>query len=186
MAYDGIFQLRIALLAIEPPIWRRIQVPGTMTLPRVHRVFQVVMGWTDSHLHEFVVRGQRYGQMSRDGGPYHVIPERSIPLYEVIHLALARFEYRYDLGDGWQHEVQIEQELEREPGAHYPRCLDGARACPPEDCGGFGGYGELIEAIRDPRHERHEELLEWLGGGFDPEAFDLDAVNHRLRRFRSP
>ena len=80
MAYDGIFQLRIALLAIKPPIWRRIQVPGTMTLPRVHRVFQVVMGWTDTHLHEFVVRGQRYGQMSRDGGPYHVIPERSIPL----------------------------------------------------------------------------------------------------------
>ena len=88
MAYDRIFQFRIALLAIQPPIWRRIQVPGTMTLPRVHRVFQVVMGWTDSHLHEFVVRGQRYGVMSRDGTPYHVVPERSIPLYEITFLAL--------------------------------------------------------------------------------------------------
>ena len=184
MAYDGIFQLRIALLAIKPPIWRRIQVPGTMTLPRVHRVFQVVMGWTDTHLYEFVVRGQRYGQMSRDGGPYHVIPERSIPLLR-DHPPGAR-SVRVPLRPRGRvaARVQIEKELDREPGAHYPRCLAGARACPPEDCGGFGGYGELIEAIRDPRHERHEELLEWLGGGFDPEAFDLDAVNRRLRRFR--
>jgi hypothetical protein len=185
MPYDRIIQLRIALLGIEPPIWRRLQVPGLMTLPRVHRVFQVAMGWTDSHLHEFVVRGQRYGQMSRDGVPYHAIPERSIPLHEIAYLALTRFEYRYDFGDGWQHEVRLEQELDREPGMHYPRCLAGARACPPEDSGGIGGYAELLEAMRDPRHERREDFLAWLGGPFDPEAFDLDAVNRRLRRFRS-
>lgn len=185
MAYDRIIQLRIALLAIEPPIWRRVQVPGMMTLPRVHRVFQVVMGWTDSHLHEFVVRGQRYGVMSRDGGPYHVIPERSIPLHEITFLALTGFEYRYDFGDGWQHEVRIEQELDRETGVYYPRCLAGARACPPEDCGGFGGYGRFLEAIRDPEHEEHDAMLSWVGGQFDPDAFDFAAVNRRLRRFRS-
>ncbi len=182
----SIYQLKITLRAIEPPIWRRVQVPATMTLPRLHRVFQVVMGWTDSHLHEFVVQGQRYGVPSRDGGPYHVIPERSIPLYEIAYLALTRFEYVYDLGDGWLHEVRIEEELTPEPGVHYPRCLAGARACPPEDCGGFGGYAELLEAIREPAHERHDELLDWVGAHFDSEAFDLDAVNRRLRRFRWP
>jgi hypothetical protein len=114
-----------------------------------------------------------------------VIPERAIPLHEVAYLALKRFEYRYDLGDGWQHEVRIEQELDPELGVHYPRCLAGARACPPEDCGGLGGYARFLEAIRDPDHEEHEELLRWVGGQFDPEAFDLDAVNRRLRRFRS-
>jgi pRiA4b ORF-3-like protein len=185
MPYDRIVQLRIALLGIAPPIWRRLQVPGTMTLPRVHRVFQVAMGWTDSHLHEFLVQGQRYGRMSRDTAPYHAIPEGSIPLHEITFLALTRFEYRYDFGDGWQHEVEIEQELDREPGVRYPRCLGGARACPPEDSGGVGGYAELVEAMRDPRHARREDLLAWLGGPFDPEAFVLDAVNRRLLRFRA-
>lgn len=181
-----VYQLRIALLAIEPPIWRRLQVPASMTLPRLHRVFQVVMGWTDSHLHEFTIGGQRFGQPSRESPGYYVIPERSVRLDHVIFPSNTRFKYLYDFGDGWQHEVRVEKMLAAEPGVHYPRCLTGARACPPEDCGGFGGYAELLEALSDPLHERHEELAEWVGGHFDPEGFDLDTVNRRLRRFRWP
>jgi len=179
-----IYQLKITLRAIEPRIWRRVQVPGDMTLPRLHRVFQVVMGWTDSHLHEFTIGGQRFGQPSPESPGYYVIPERSVRLDHVIYPSNTRFEYLYDFGDGWQHEIQVEKILAAEPGVRYPRCLTGARGCPPEDCGSYRGHVELLEAIRDPRHERHEELLEWVGGSFDPEAFYVDAVNRRLRRFR--
>jgi hypothetical protein len=156
-----------------------------MTLPRLHRVFQVAMGWTDSHLHEFTIGGQRFGQPSPESPGYYVIPERSVRLDQVTFPSITRFEYLYDFGDGWHHEVRVEKILPAEPGVHCPRCLAGARACPPEDCGSYPGYVELVDALADPEHARHDELLEWVGGHFDPESFDLDTVNHRLKRFRS-
>lgn len=180
-----IFQLKIMLRGVKPPIWRRLQVPADILLPRLHRVFQVAMGWTDSHLHEFTIGGRPYGQPSSDWGGYYAFPERSVRLHQVVSGPNTRFTYLYDFGDGWQHEVRVEKVLAPEPGVHYPRCLGGARACPPEDCGGFPGYVEFLEAIQDPKHERHDELLEWVGGHFDPEAFDVEMVNRRLKRFRS-
>jgi hypothetical protein len=179
-----IYQLRIALRGVKPAIWRRVQVPADISLPRLHRVFQVAMGWTDSHLHEFKIGGRPFGLPSADWGGYYAFPEHSVRLWQVVARPNMRFTYSYDFGDSWEHEVRVEKILPPEPGVHYPRGLAGARACPPEDCGGVNGYAELLEAIRDPGHDRHAELLEWLGGGFDPEAFDLDAVNRRLRRFR--
>jgi hypothetical protein len=92
--------------------------------------------------------------------------------------------YEYDFGDGWEHGIQLEKIVGPEPGVHYPRCLAGRRACPPEDCGGVWGYAELLEILADPRHPEHAERLEWLGGPIDPEAFDPDEVNNLLKRVR--
>lgn len=181
-----IFQLKITLRAIAPPIWRRVQVPADIALPRLHRVFQVVMGWTDSHLHEFTIAGRRYGQPDPEFEDHDVLPERNVRLGDVVLRPNTRFSYLYDFGDSWEHEVRVEKILPPESGVHYPRCVDGARACPPEDCGGFPGYEEFLAAIRDPKHPEHAEMLEWAGGRFDPEALDLDTVNRRLRRFRLP
>jgi hypothetical protein len=95
-----------------------------------------------------------------------------------------RFEYVYDLGDSWTHEVVIERIDPPDPGSPSVECMVGERACPPENCGGAGGYERFLDTIRDPRHPDHEDLLAWAGGRFDPEAFDLAAVNRRLRRMK--
>ena len=91
-----------------------------------------------------------------------------------------RFIYEYDFGDSWQHEIVLEKTLEPEPGITYPRCIEGERACPPEDVGGIWGYAEFLDAISDPNHEDHDERVEWVGGEFDPEKFSVDKVNKEL------
>ncbi|MGH2454921.1 MAG: plasmid pRiA4b ORF-3 family protein [Candidatus Limnocylindria bacterium] len=181
---EPVYQLKISLQEIEPPIWRRVQVRGSILLPRLHTVIQKVMGWDEAHLHEFIIRGVRYGEPEPDEPHYHVEAERNFSLREVAPRAGMRFEYVYDLGDGWQHDVLVERiDVPAEP-LRSPVCLEGQRACPPEDCGGFPGYEDLLESLRDPDHPEHEERLDWLGGAFDPEAFDLAAVNRKLRRFK--
>ncbi len=183
-----VYQLKVTLLGSEPPVWRRFAVPANITLAKLHDVIQIVMGWYDCHLHEFYTRdGTRYRardpdlDLDWDAG---TIDERKARLRDVIQRAKQRFFYDYDFGDGWEHGLELEKRIPPEPGVKYPVCLAGERACPPEDCGGVWGYGELIEAIRDPKHERHEELREWLGGPFDPEAFDIEQTNTLLRKLR--
>lgn len=181
---EPVYQLKISLKTIEPPIWRRVRVHGWILLPRLHTVIQKAMGWRDAHLHEFIIRNVHYGEPEPDEPHYEVEPERNFSLREVAPLASLRFEYVYDLGDVWLHDVLVEQvDLPAEP-LRSPVCLAGERACPPEDCGGFGGYEDLLEILGDPSHPEHEERLEWLGGPFDPEAFDLAAVNRKLGRLR--
>ena len=179
-----VYQLKITLRDVRPPVWRRVQVPDC-TLGGLHDVIQVSMGWDDYHLHEFEIGGERYGDPAqwRDGfgGELEVGNERKVKLGQLVAAGVKKFEYVYDMGDNWGHTVQVEKVLAPEAGARYPRCVAGKRACPPEDCGGPWGYGDFLEALRDPRHERHEELLEWVGGEFDPEAFDAEAVNAELR-----
>ena len=92
-----------------------------------------------------------------------------------------KFVYEYDFGDSWEHVILVEKILQLETGVNYPICLGGKRACPPEDCGGIWGYGDLLEAIQDPTHPEHKDMLEWLGGSFNPEGFDVDIVNQRLK-----
>ena len=180
-ATSPIYQLKITLVEIAPPVWRRILVRGDLSLERLHDVFQCVMGWQDAHLHEWTVGGRRYGQPEPDEPEYEVDEEAKLTLREAAPIEGARFEYVYDLGDSWTHEVTVEKIELPDPELRAAECLIGERACPPEDCGGPPGYEEFLEAIRDPRHPEHKDQLAWVGGRFDPEAFDLAAVNRRLR-----
>lgn len=177
-----IFQIHITLRYIEPPVWRRIEVPSDTKLGKLHRIIQAVMGWNDTHLHQFVAGRERYGIPDPEQ-PDDTKSERNVPLARVASKGDVLV-YEYDFGDGWEHSIQIEQQLPAANAIHYPRCTAGARACPPEDCGGPPGYAHLIEVLHDSKHEEHEELRTWAGPDFDPEAFDLDAVNRALWRLK--
>lgn len=179
------YQLKISLLDIQPEIWRRLLVPGGVRLSHLHEIFQVAMGWTNSHLHQFSVADIRYGVPDPDFDQGEVRDERNVRLCEIAPRVNDSFVYDYDFGDGWEHRVVVEKILTPEDSpADLPVCLAGARACPPEDCGGVPGYESFLEALRDPTHEEHQAMLTWVGGSFDPEAFDPNTVTTPLRRMR--
>lgn len=175
-----IYEIEIELLRIEPKIWRRVLVPGTITLAQLHHVIQIAMGWTDSHLHEFIVGAHSYSDPD-----FEIEEAKSEYRYRLERLAPRvsnTIAYNYDFGDGWRHQIRVEyiiEDDERYPGK--PVCLEGERSCPPEDCGGPGGYQTFLEAIRNKKHERHKEFVDWIGGSFDSEFFDVGAVNTALR-----
>jgi hypothetical protein len=181
---NEVHQVKVTLLDTNPPIWRRFAVPSNMTLEKLHWVIQIVMGWEEGHLHQFITEdehfyGPHFEGMDADWAK-EVRDESRARLFEVAGSPKSRFVYEYDFGDGWQHGLDIEKISPALPGIHYPTCLEGERACPPEDCGGAAGYYEFLEAITDAEHPRHNELLEWIGGEFDPDAFDIDEVNQIL------
>jgi hypothetical protein len=180
-----VYQLKVVLKYVSPPVWRRIQVPGNITLNQLHGVLQVTMGWSDYHLHLFKAAGRTFTapatDESWDGLGSKDEDDTQFHLHAVLTRAGQKLGYVYDFGDGWQHEIRVEKILPPDANLRHPICLAGKRACPPEDCGGPGGYYNLLEALRDPHHKQHEELTEWVGGGFDPEAFDLEGINSRLK-----
>jgi hypothetical protein len=178
-----IYQLKVTLRYTKPPIWRRLLVPASLTLEVMHDVLQLAMGWYDCHLHEFHIGQKRFGEPDPEDGLMGLPPvsnERNAFLFMVLGKARAKAIYIYDFGDGWEHVIVVEKVLPPEPGAPYPICIGGKRQCPPEDCGGIPGYYNLLEAIRNPTHKEHEEMLDWLGGHYDPEAFSVEDINHRL------
>ena len=178
-----IYQLKVTLLGTDPPIWRRLLVPADLTLEILHDILQVTMGWEDCHMHEFRIGQQRYGKpdpMERAFGGPCTASERTARLFNVLGRVGAKAVYTYDFGDSWEHQIVIEKRLAPEPERAYPACMAGERHGPPEDCGGIPGFYSLLEAISDPEHEQHEELLDWLGDGFEPEAFSVAEVNRRL------
>ena len=174
--------LKIRLLEIEPEIWRRFVVPSDITLDRLHDVIQVVMGWTDSHLHEFTVGKKRYTEYpeSREDG----LECGRYCLGDLIKQKGRTFRYLYDFGDSWEHELILEDNRYVDPELQSAvECLDGARACPPEDVGGIPGYYEFCEAVKDPEHEEHESYLVWRGGEYDSEQFSAGEVNWELLKY---
>jgi len=175
-----ICQLKVTLRGIKPPIWRRILVPHDISLEKLHHVLQTVMGWTDSHLHKFVMAGVKYRDTSvyvNDG----LKNEKRYRLSQLVHTEKAKLSYIYDFGDYWEHELLVEKILPQEGTSTCPVCLAGKRACPPEDCGGPSGYEELLESLLDPSHPDHDERFEWLPGDFDSEEFNVEAANKILR-----
>ena len=179
----SVYQLKVTLREINPPVWRRILVPGNTKLPDLHLMLQAAMGWANGHLHKFTVDDIDYSVPDPDFED-DMEDEKRVRLDEVCPRPNTRFSYAYDFGDYWDHEIVVEEISPPERGRKYPACTAGARACPPEDCGGAWGYEEFLAAIRDPNHEEHAEMLEWVGGSFDPEAFDLDQLNQDLADYR--
>lgn len=179
---ERMYLLKVRLLDIEPEIWRRFVVPASITLDRLHDVVQIVMGWTDSHLHEFSIGKKRYTeypQEREDGqecGKYR--------FGDLVKQKNRKILYLYDFGDSWMHELILEENRYFNPRLQQDIvCLDGTRACPPEDVGGIPGYFDFCSALADPGHEDHERLMEWSGGHYDSEEFDADMVNWELMKY---
>lgn len=179
---EGIYQLLIVLADSDPPIWRRIQVPGAFTLKSLHQAVQRAMDWEDSHLHEFRIGGRRYEPASLEAAFFDSksLDENRALLPDVLPSAGMQFRYIYDFGDNWVHEIKVEKILMPEKGISYPRCVEGELACPPEDSGGIYGFFEKLEILKDPGHPDHEDIRDWMGR-FDPAHFNCEAVNRSLR-----
>lgn len=174
------YQLKVSLKNIKPLIWRRFLVAPDIKLPDLHKVIQTVMGWTNSHLHQFVIDGKFYSEPVDD--PMIVVVDyRKIKLNQVLFEEKQSIIYEYDFGDGWEHKVVLEKILHDHILKH-PVCLAGKRNCPPEDCGGPFGYEDLLAIISDPENEEYEEMMEWVGDGFDPDFFEMGVVNGLLKR----
>lgn len=176
-----VHRLRILLSESDPPIWRGVEVPSDIRLDRLHRIIQAAMGWCDGHLHQFLADEECIADPETSDD---VRDERSVRLHEIAPAKGAAFLYVYDFGDDWQHEITVEAVEPRAEAAAAVRCTGGARACPPEDCGGIPGYEDLLGVLRDPMDEEHAAMCELVGGRFDPDAFDLAAANRRIKQVR--
>lgn len=194
--FDKVYQFRISIGDIEPEIWRRIQVPSNYTFWDLHIAIQDAFGWQDYHMHEFVMPNPESGKFARIGLPFEVIEPGTEPAvcWERWISDFFRPEnpiavYEYDFGDSWMHKVVLETVEDKKNGLHYPICTDGARAAPPEDCGGVGGYEDMLEALQKPKSTDAKEYADWLGYEYDPEEFNRDEVKFddpkkRLRMLR--
>jgi hypothetical protein len=176
------YQLKVTLKGVRPPIWRRIQIASSASLEDLHIAIQVVMGWTNSHMHLFGDESFHYGVPDPEY-PAAVKNEIHVRLEQVLKKENGRLSYVYDMGDDWEHDIVLEKILPFDPGTRLPLCLNGRRACPPEDVGGMPGYADFLEAIADPSHPGHRDYSEWIGGDWDPEYFDLAQTNDLLREY---
>jgi hypothetical protein len=171
---DAIVRLKITLDHVEPVVMRRIEVPLTLRLDRLHLTIQAAMGWTNSHLFEINAGGVGWGFLDPDGGD-GLLDARKARLIDAIK-DTKQLRYLYDFGDDWEHTIDVERLAEPVPGIVYPFLVQATGRCPPEDSGGPWGYAELLEAIRDPKHERHAELTEWIADDFDPDVLDAEQL----------
>lgn len=181
-SFTEIATLRIDLKDSDPPIWRLVEVPTSITLKVLHDIVQVTMGWLDYHLWEFRIDGTTYGlPMDEDWG---TSPRKSADrtrLRDVIMPGATIIDYIYDFGDQWEHRLTVRDVRAGDPAIGYPRFVDGERDCPPEDCGGTPGFYEMLEARADPAHPDHAEICEWLDG-YDPEELDVFPIEVALGR----
>lgn len=189
---EKVYQLHISLKYIKPAIWRRFLVTDDITVAKLHSIIQVVMGWDDEHLHEFTIGGLKIGEPHEEWDNLDVENEKKVRLSELNLAEKQKFEYTYDFGDNWQHEIKVEKILPVDKGLKYPTCLAGEMACPPEDCGSYPGYQQLFELSKLPKDELDEDELDrlewltgWYGEDFDFEYFSVDDVNSLLRKIRA-
>jgi hypothetical protein len=171
-----VYRLKVTLRGSKPPIWRRFLVPAGITLKRLHDSIQAVMGWTDSHLHQFQKDGVLYGTSDREFGMTRVSENRTT-VEQLLRSPKDRLTYEYDFGDDWVHDVMLEAVLPPGGDGRFPIVEAGRRACPPEDVGGVYGYAHFLEVLANPKHPEHAELMEWASESFDPELFDVQEAN---------
>lgn len=180
-----IYQLRITLIDSRPRIWRRILVEEDVLLSDLHKIIQTTMGWTNSHLHQFI-KDETFYTKRMPGDDYweemNNVDYKGIKLNEILRFVKNAIIYEYDFGDGWEHEIVLEKFLKPDLNVKYPVCIDGAMKCPPEDVGGMGGYMDMLKVLRNPNHREYESLINWLGEEFDPKEFDIPMVNKLLAK----
>lgn len=175
-----LYQLKISLNKIKPPIWRRFIVDPDIKLSDLHKIIQTVMGWTNSHLHHFY-QGDMYYSLPDEDFEDYGIDYRKIKLNQLLFDVKQKLYYEYDFGDGWNHTIVLEKIVPANIYPVVPICIAGKRNCPPEDCGGPYGYQDLCTIISNPKHKEYEVMMEWLGGEYDPECFDIEYINEMLQ-----
>jgi hypothetical protein len=185
-----VYQLKVVLLGSATPIWRRLHVPADAKLDWLHAVLQIAMGWTNSHLHQFKVGEDYYSDTRHHSAEFEddppILEERTATLRKIAPSEQDVLRYEYDFGDSWEHEITVEKILPNTAASSSARCLEGARACPPEDCGGTPGYDDLLKILENRKHPEHKSMKEWLGRPLDPEAFDVEKNNLWLRKLKWP
>ncbi len=174
-----VYQIKVSLNGVRPPIWRRLLISSATDLAELHNIIQIAMGWTDSHLHQFIAGGKRYGEPDPEFDDAR-IDESGVPIGSLLKKEKHSIVYEYDFGDGWEHKVTLEKRLPSHSIEEVPRCIGGRRGCPPEDVGGVYGYMNFLQIYSDEAHPEHEEMVEWAGEYFDPERFDVAEVNDIL------
>ncbi len=184
------YHLKVVLLDSGPPVWRRLQVSGEARLDWLHAVLQVAMGWTNSHLHQFKVGGACYSDTRHHFAEFEddpeILEERKFTLRQIAPRVHDAFGYEYDFGDSWEHGITVEKILPDAAPSSSAHCLEGARACPPEDCGGVWGYDNLLKILKNRKHPEHKSMKVWLGRPFDAAAFDVEKTNLWLRKLKWP
>jgi hypothetical protein len=181
-----VYQIQIALAKYKPKIWRRILIQPELLLPDFHLTIQIVMGWENSHLNQFVKNNTFYTERLEDDwdwGAMKNVDYKDLKISDLLKKGKDKIDYEYDFGDSWHHDIILEKILPGDEKLKYPICIDGKLACPPEDCGGIWGYANLLEILKHPDHEEYEEYFEWFGGEFDPNKFDKDEINKTLKKF---
>jgi len=181
---NKIYQIQIALKRFKPKIWRRLLIPSDLLLSDFHKVIQTSMGWTNSHLHQFIKNRTFYTVKMQDDDLWDEMDNvdyKEIKISDLLKKEKDKIVYEYDFGDGWEHDIILEKILPPDNDTKHPICLTGKMNCPPEDCGGIWGYSDMLEILKDPDHEEYESYIEWLGEEFDPKYFDKDEVNELLR-----
>jgi hypothetical protein len=177
-----LYEIKVQLEYIKPPIYRILRVPSRTSLFKLHKIIQKAMGWENCHRYLYEIDKTLYSDHPEEWD-MHVIDSKKVTLENIFGQGMRSFIYEYDMGDSWRHSVKLVKELPDE-GNEKPTCIAGARACPPEDCGGPPGYEYFLEAIMGPAHEDHSELLEWIGGEFDSEYFNLEETDQAVKRVR--
>jgi len=182
-AKKKIYQLKITLKEFKPPIWRRILIASDTGLPDASLTFLISMGWTNTHLHEFVSQGMNYSIPDPDWPDQVDYDEEDFRLHDLLKKEKDRLEYNYDFGDDWRHLVVLEKILPLSSKTKLPFCIKAAGACPPEDVGGVFGYYDFLEAMADENHESHKDVIEWYGDKFDPNDYDIEVTNELLDEY---
>lgn len=182
----SIYQIQIALSGFKPKIWRRVLVPSNLLLKDFHNIIQITMGWTNSHLHQFIQDNMFYSVKYPDDDLWDdsrniCYKKNRIRISDLLTFEKDKMIYEYDFGDSWKHDIILEKILPYDSVKQFPICVTGKMNCPPEDCGGIWSYCQLLEIINQPDHVEYEELMEWLGGEFDPNYFNKDEVNEMLK-----
>ncbi len=191
--YKNVYQFKVTLKNINPPVWRRIQVPENYSFWDLHVAIQDSMGWADTHLHEFTTIVKNHAQIKRIGLPDFEMMESDVlfgweeNISDYFSLGKNKaMNYTYDFGDNWDHRVELEKIIQKEYKINYPICVKGKRACPPEDCGGIWGYEDKLKIIKNPKHPEYDEIAEWMGEDFDSENFDCAEIvfDNPLKRLK--
>jgi hypothetical protein len=185
-----VYQLKISLNGIRPPIWRRVAVPSDITFHDLHTVIQITMGWEDYHLYEFETDHMIIDipdEVDFFPARKEKLDAQTTKLYEIITEEKQKLTYTYDFGDHWEHTITVEKIETRPDKLEHPVCLKGKRACPPEDIGGIYGYMEIVSMLKEEHPDSYiqkeiESFTEWYGGDYDPEHFDVEMVNERLKQ----